>query len=59
MRISGAGPSGRVVLADLTGRSVVTTHADATGAATLPVAGLPTGVYVVRAGTQVRKLVVE
>ncbi len=59
VRLSGAGALAAIVLTDLTGRLVATATADGTGAATLPVAGLPAGVYVVRAGPQTRKLVVE
>jgi hypothetical protein len=59
VRFSGARPLAAIGLADLTGRRIATATADATGAATLPVAGLPAGVYIVRAGTQVRRLVVE
>lgn len=52
---------GRVTLQllDLTGREVRRTDTDATGAASLSTAALPAGVYVVRVGSQVRRLVVE
>ncbi|MBF9223094.1 hypothetical protein [Hymenobacter ruricola] len=44
-------------MADALGSPVATATADASGAATLP-AGLPAGVYLVRAGAQAVKLAV-
>ncbi|SHI79785.1 Por secretion system C-terminal sorting domain-containing protein, partial [Hymenobacter daecheongensis DSM 21074] len=58
--LGGALPGTRVQVLDALGRPVLTTTADATGTATLTLpAGRPAGVYVVRAGTQAVRLVVE
>jgi hypothetical protein len=49
-----------VQLLDALGRTVATTTADAAGVATLRLpAGLPNGVYVVRAGPQALRLLVQ
>ena len=49
-----------VTVFDALGRLVTSAPADATGTAALALpAGLPTGVYVVRAGTQALRLTVE
>ncbi|GAB3859981.1 hypothetical protein GCM10028822_37410 [Hymenobacter terrigena] len=56
----GAQPGTRVTVYDALGRPVLTAPADATGTATLALpAGLPTGVYVLRAGNQALRLTVE
>ena len=56
----GAQPGAVVTVFDALGRPVLSATADATGTAalTLP-AGLPTGVYVVRAGAHAVRLTVE
>ncbi|GAB2854946.1 LamG-like jellyroll fold domain-containing protein [Hymenobacter ruber] len=58
--LAGAAPGTAVTVLDALGRTVTTTSADATGTAvlTLP-AGLPAGVYLVRAGHQALRLTVE
>ena len=58
--LAGAVPGTVVTVFDVLGRLVASTPADASGTATLvlPV-GLPTGVYVVRAGNKALRLVVE
>lgn len=58
--LTGAQPGTAVQLLDALGRTVATTTADAAGVATLRLpAGLPTGVYVVRAGPQALRLLVQ
>ncbi|MCC2547810.1 T9SS type A sorting domain-containing protein, partial [Hymenobacter sp. BT175] len=59
-RLAGAAPYAAVTVLDALGRPVGRATADAAGSAhlTLPM-GLATGVYLVRSGTQVRRLVVE
>ncbi|NML66047.1 T9SS type A sorting domain-containing protein [Hymenobacter sp. RP-2-7] len=56
--LSGAAAGALVQVLDALGRVVATATADANGTATLP-AGLPAGVYVVRAGAQPLRLTVE
>ena len=56
--LSGATPGERVQVLDALGRVVATAEADATGTAALP-AGLPAGVYVVRAGSGAVRLMVR
>ncbi|TLM93928.1 Ig-like domain-containing protein [Hymenobacter jeollabukensis] len=60
VKLTGAGAGTGIQVFDAVGRLVISTRADASGAAqlTLPDA-LPTGVYVVRAGSQTQRLVVE
>ncbi|GAB3637266.1 hypothetical protein GCM10027422_28560 [Hymenobacter arcticus] len=56
----GAGASARIQVIDALGRTVLTTTADATGAAELKLpAGIASGVYVVRTGTQALRLMVK
>ncbi|GAB3876197.1 hypothetical protein GCM10028824_33470 [Hymenobacter segetis] len=56
----GARPGTTVTVVDALGRPVLSTPADATGTAALALpAGLPTGVYVVRAGNKALRLTVE
>jgi Glycine rich protein len=57
--VTGCSVNTPVVVLDLTGRRVATAVADATGAATLATRGLAAGTYVVRAGAQTTRLVVE
>jgi endoglucanase Acf2 len=58
--LTGAKPGTAVQLLDALGRTVATTTADAAGVATLRLpAGLPSGVYVVRAGLQALRLLVQ
>jgi hypothetical protein len=58
--LTGAGPGSAVQLLDALGRLVATATADAAGTATLTLpAGLPSGVYVVRAGPQALRLLVR
>lgn len=58
--LTGAQPGAVVTLLDALGRPVTSARADAAGTAALPLpAGLPAGVYVVRAGTQALRLTVE
>ncbi|RZK91715.1 MAG: T9SS type A sorting domain-containing protein, partial [Hymenobacter sp.] len=58
--LTGAASGGAVQLLDALGRTVATTTADATGTATLALpAGLPSGVYIVRAGTHALRLLVR
>jgi hypothetical protein len=58
--LTGALPGTRVTMFDALGRSVTTATADATGTAALALpAGLPAGVYVVRAGSKALRLTVE
>jgi len=58
--LGGAMPGARVQVLDALGRLVLTGTTDAAGTAALPLpAGLPAGVYVVRAGPQAARLVVE
>ena len=63
--LAGAQPGTVVTVFDALGRFVTATKADATGTAALALpagsypVGLPTGVYVVRAGSQVVRLTVE
>jgi len=58
--LGGAMPGARVQVLDALGRLVLTGTTDAAGTATLALpAGLPAGVYVVRAGQQAARLVVE
>ena len=59
VRVAGAAPGAPLTLLDGTGRAVRTLRADGAGAATLSLAGLPVGVYAVRVGGAVRRLVVE
>ncbi|MBD2769944.1 FG-GAP repeat protein, partial [Hymenobacter sp. BT664] len=61
VRLSGAAPQVPVTVLDLAGRVRGTTYTTASGQALLePATGdLPTGLYVVRAGAQATKLVVE
>ena len=59
VRLSGAAAHGAVQLYDALGREVRRTLADATGGATLSVAGLPAGVYWVRTAGRATRLVVE
>ena len=58
--LTGVAPAAAVQVLDALGRVVLTATADATGTAalTLP-AGLPSGVYVVRSGSQAVRLVVN
>ncbi len=56
LRLSGA--VGRIGLYDALGRLVGRAEADSAGGATLPVRGLPAGVYVVRSGSQSCRVVV-
>ena len=58
--LTGAAPGMVVTVLDALGRPVTSTTADASGTAALVLpAGLPSGVYVVRAGSQALRLVVE
>lgn len=57
--LSGVAAGTTVQLLDLTGRVVSTVAAMTSGEALLEVAGLPAGVYTVRAGALTRRLVVE
>jgi len=58
--LTGAVPGAAVQVLDALGRRVAATQADATGTARVALpAGLPAGVYVVRAGPQAARLVVE
>ena len=58
--LSGAAPGTAVTVFDGLGRPVTSATADASGTAALVLpAGLPAGVYVVRAGSQALRLVVE
>ena len=58
--LTGALPGTVVTVFDALGRVVLVAPADATGTAALALpAGLPTGVYVVRAGTRALRLAVE
>jgi endoglucanase Acf2 len=58
--LTGAASGCAVQLLDALGRTVATTTADAAGTATLALpAGLPSGVYVVRAGTHALRLLVR
>ncbi|MGI4866411.1 MAG: hypothetical protein ACRYFZ_20970 [Janthinobacterium lividum] len=58
--LTGAQPGAVVTVLDALGRPVATVPADATGTATLVLpAGLATGVYVVRTGSQALRLTVE
>jgi hypothetical protein len=58
--LAGAGPGAEVQVRDARGRLVLRTTADTMGAASLALpAGWPPGVYVVRAGGQALRLVVE
>ena len=58
--LRGAQPGLAVTVFDALGRPVTAATADAAGTATLALpAGLPTGVYVVRAGSQALRLAVE
>jgi endoglucanase Acf2 len=58
--LTGAGSGTTVQMLDALGRVVATTTADATGTATLNLpAGQPSGVYIVRAGAQALRLVVQ
>mgnify|MGYP002777005133 CR=1 FL=1 len=59
LRIQGAAPNQPVRLLDALGREVRRTVAASTGEATLDVAPLPPGVYVVQAGAATRRVVVE
>ena len=58
--LTGAVPGTAVTVMDALGRTVTAGTADASGTAALVLpAGLPAGVYVVRAGSQARRLTVE
>jgi len=58
--LTGAQPGAAVTVVDALGRAVTTATADASGTAALVLpAGLPAGVYVVRAGTRAVRLTVE
>ena len=58
--LTGARPGTTVTVYDALGREVLSAPADAVGTAALVLpAGLPTGVYVVRAGNQALRLTVE
>ena len=58
--LTGAAPGTAVTVCDTLGRSVASATADASGTAVLALpAGLPTGVYAVRAGAQAVRLTVE
>ncbi|GAB3845524.1 hypothetical protein GCM10028822_04080 [Hymenobacter terrigena] len=58
--LTGAQPGTLVTVFDALGRAVTTATADAAGTAALVLpAGLPTGVYVVRAGSRALRLTVE
>ena len=58
--LTGTQPGSLVQVFDALGRVVTSATADATGTAALALpAGLATGVYVVRAGTQALRLTVE
>ena len=58
--LTGTRPGSAVQLLDALGRTLATATADAAGAATLTLpAGLPSGVYVVRAGSQALRLLVQ
>jgi hypothetical protein len=58
--VAGAMPFATVAVLDALGRSVLVAHADGAGAASLALpAGLAPGLYLVRAGAQVQRLVVE
>ncbi len=58
--LAGAQPGTAVTVTDALGRPVATATADATGTAALLLpAGLPAGVYLVRAGTRALRLTVE
>ncbi len=57
--LTGAAPRAELTVFDATGRRLRTTTADADGAATLDLTGLAAGVYTVRTGAAVRRLVVE
>lgn len=58
--LTGTEPGNAVQLLDGLGRSVTTATADAAGTATLALpTGLPSGVYVVRAGSQALRLLVQ
>ncbi|GAB3875558.1 hypothetical protein GCM10028824_31240 [Hymenobacter segetis] len=58
--LTGAVPNAPLTVLDALGRVLLTATADAAGTARLALpAGLPAGVYLVRSGGQVRRLVVE
>jgi hypothetical protein len=58
--LTGAAPNALLTLFDSLGRVLLTAVADAAGTAHLALPGeLPAGVYLVRCGEQVRRLVVE
>ncbi|WP_165822059.1 Ig-like domain-containing protein [Hymenobacter edaphi] len=60
VKLTGAGAGTGIQVFDAVGRLVLSTRADASGAAQLTLPDtLPTGVYVVRAGSQAQRLVVE
>ncbi len=59
VRLTGAWVGSSVTVFDATGRAVVRTLTDATGTATVPTQGLAAGVYVLKAGAQTTRLVVE
>jgi hypothetical protein len=59
-QLTGSAPHAAVAVLDALGRPVTGTTADAAGTARLALpTGLAPGVYLVRSGTQVRRLVVE
>lgn len=57
--LTGATPHAPLTVLDGLGRQLLTTTADATGAATLDLRGQPAGLYLVRAGATTRRLVLE
>ncbi|MFD2721967.1 FG-GAP-like repeat-containing protein [Hymenobacter monticola] len=57
--ITDATPNAPLTVLDALGRALLTATTDAAGTARLPLDGLPTGVYLVRSGEQVRRLAVE
>ena len=57
--LTGLAPGAAVTLLDGVGRTVRQEQADAAGTTTLDVRGLPTGLYLVRAGGATQRLVVE
>ena len=59
VRVQGGKASAPVHVLDAVGRTVLTSATDATGTATLDVARLPKGVYVVRTDARAARLVVE
>lgn len=56
--VFGVTPQSRVVLTDLTGRTVVQSNADALGEAVLDLSGIPEGAYLVISGNRISGLTI-